>query len=272
MHPLNHLTDEPNTRSSIAKVLDLMKEGRDWNNLPGFLEGLRTAKRKVRTWQVKKMVRRANVAGRQGTVMECLRRVEGTGVGLWELSVAREVMWGAVLRAGQAEWSKEGVEQALKFAEGVAELMEDPRHTLENAKGAGYADPRYMPEVVGVSVQLRAARAVLFGEGKDEGGRVKKGVEQLMACWGNKEMGFKEGGWNEANYQLMMWAPVWHGMKMAQKVLGKDSEIGLFLGTKVKRELEPLLRKARDVLVKKTPQDCGRRGLKMYDELSKVSF
>ncbi|KAL9098261.1 MAG: hypothetical protein Q9163_006050, partial [Psora crenata] len=54
LHPLDHQRDEPNTRSSFAKATALMAELTDWRNFPPFLEGLKTARRRVKGWQFEK--------------------------------------------------------------------------------------------------------------------------------------------------------------------------------------------------------------------------
>ncbi|KAL2050863.1 hypothetical protein ABVK25_008924 [Lepraria finkii] len=204
LHPLDHKKDEPPTRPSIAKVVDLMTETGDWKNLPGFLEGLKTARRRVKGFQYEKMVRRANDCGRMGVVVDCLRRVEGTGMGLWDVRVARWVMWGAMAKAMQADWREEGVEKGAKFAEGIWELCCDPRH---GGTRGGLEDPKKRPEVVGVLVQMHAAKAHLFGGGKDEGGAVEKWVRVLLKVWGNTEMEVAEGDWYDANDKTLIWAP-----------------------------------------------------------------
>ncbi|KAL2040530.1 hypothetical protein N7G274_006509 [Stereocaulon virgatum] len=266
--PLNHITDEPATRASIAKVVKLMTETGDWKNLPGFLEGLKTARRVVHGDQFEKMIRRASDCGRIGVVVDCLRRVERTGMGLWDVRVAREVMWGVLGKCVQSEWSEEGVESGRKLAEVVWELCFDPKHV---PKMVGLEDPKKRPEIAGVLVQMYAAKAVMFEGSKDEGGAVEKWVQLMLRVWGNTKVGVKERDWNDANYQLTMWAPVWHGILMAQKLLGAQSPLGQELGAKL-QELESVIQQARLVLSEHPHQDGNiRRGLKVYNQLSQVS-
>ncbi len=271
MHPLNHLRDEPPTRQSFAKLLGLLKEGKDWQNLPGFLEGLKTAKRKLTSGQLEKMVRKANLIGRQGVILECLRRVEGTGVGLWDVKVVREVMLGAMMKAHEGNWEKGDVEQAIKLARAVWDLTEDSKHAVK-ARDVGPENvPRTRPDIVGVMVQLEAAKAILSGEGKDEGGKVEGAVEMLLGCWADTEIGSGGMKWFDANHKLTIWAPVWHGTKLARKVLGEESKYGKTLEEIIKR-LEPVLEEARDIVVRAPQPKRLRRGVKMYEELSSVSL
>lgn len=248
-----------------------MKDGKDWQNLPKFLEGLQTAKRQLHVWQIEKMVRRANIAGRQGAVLECLRR-PGTGVRLTDVRVVREVMWGAVMKAQEGNWEKEAVEQAAKLARAVWDLLEDPNHVVR-ARDVGPENvARARPEIVGVVVQLEAAKALLVGEGKDEGGKVETLIEMLLWCWANADLASGEMKWFDADHKVMMWAPLWHGMKMARRVLGEDSKYGKSLGEKIDQDLVPALKEAGDIVARAPPQDRLRRGVKMYEELSSVSL
>lgn len=249
-----------------------MKDAKDWQNLPGFLEGLKTAKRQLHVWQIEKMIRRANIAGRQGVVLECLRRAEGTRVRLRDVQVVREVMWGAVMRAQQGNWEKEPVEQALKLARAAWDLMEDPRHVMKARAVGPEHVARTRPEVVGVMVQLEAAKALLVAEGKDEGERVESMVERLLGCCVNADLASGEMGRFDAHNKLMMWAPVWHGMMMARKVLGEDSNYGKLLGEKIDQDLGPALKEAIDSVARAPQKEGLRRGVKMYEELSSVAL
>jgi hypothetical protein len=168
----------------------------------------------------------------------------------------------------QSGWSEKGVESGRKLAEVVWELCYDPKHV---AKMVGLEDPKKRPEIAGVLVQMYAAKAVMFGGSKDEGGAVEKWVQLMLRGWGNTEVGISERDWNDANCQLTMWAPVWHGMLMAQKVLGAQSALRQELDARLK-ELESVIQQARLVLSEHPRQDGDvRRGLKLYNQLSQVS-
>lgn len=91
--------------------------------------------------------------------MQCMKQVERTGLSLWDAGAAREMMFAAVRRANEAKWTKNGVTGALKFAEAVWLLMQDPRHALPN-KRTGLVDPMSRPEIVGILLQLHSAHAL----------------------------------------------------------------------------------------------------------------
>ena len=269
LQPLNHLRDEPPTRQSFAKILALMQEGRDWQNLPGFLEGLKTAKRKLHPWQIEKMVRRANLAGRQGVVLECLRRVEGTGVGLWDPEVVSEIMRGAVMKALQGSWSPEAVEKANKFARDVWDLLHDPRHASQSRA------QRTRPEIIGILVQLEASYTLLSLPKADDTGKLQSAVELLLSNWDKKALILEDTAMTSptANQILMTWAPVWHGMTLARKALGESSKHGKLLEEKLTQDLQPMLERAGEVVTadEDLPQR-GRRGMRMWEDLKGIEI
>ncbi len=250
-----------------------MKEGRDWQNLPGFLEGLNSAKRKLHAWQIEKLVRRANMAGRQGVVFECLRRVESTGVGLWDLAVVREAMWGAVMKAQQGNWEKDAVEKAAKYARDLWDLMEDPRHVVKARDVSAENLPKARPEIVGVLLQLEAAKTLLSGKGATA--EVQNATQLLLSAWHNTPLNLSNNTatWFDSNAALLIWAPVWHGMTIARKVLGQESKYGKLLREKI-TEVEPALERAKEAVAGSgaMEKEGGRRGVRVWEELGKVSF
>lgn len=239
--------------------------------MAGFLEGLKVARRKLAGWQVEKMVRRANEGGKQGVVHDILRRVETTGLGLWDVKVCREVMRGAVLKGVQSQWSEEGVEKGLKYAENIWELMWDSRHVEQKKRVE--MDPRGRPEIVGVMVLMHAVKAVKLGGGKDEWGMAEKYAEVMLKKWENSRgiMEIDAQDWSDANYKLMVWAPIWHGMKMAQQIVGAGSPLGKRLGEKLRQDLEPLIQKSQAIVLAHEPEEGTRRGLKMYEDILQAS-
>lgn len=104
-------------------------------------------------------MRRACKQGKEGLIMQCMKQVERTGLSLWDAGAAREMMLASVRRANEAKWTKNGVAGALKFAESVWSLMQDPRHALPK-KRDGLVDPMSRPEIVGILLQLHSANAL----------------------------------------------------------------------------------------------------------------
>ncbi len=272
LHPLDRTTDEPPTRKSFHRILDLMRESGDWKNLPGFLEGLKSAKRTVDEAMFQKLVRKANEAGQMGIILDCVRRVEGSGLSLSNIGVAREVMLGATARAIQGEWSEEAVNKAVQYAENIWEEIWDMKHAK-----VGEGSPRTQPEIIGILIQMHAAKVVLFGAGEDGVAVVQKYVALMLKHWEHakfEETNVKgeDGKGHDANKILVLWSPVWHAIKMARKVMGEETPLAKILGRKLEEELEPLIQKSRLLLQEEAPYGPGpRRGLALFGELSNAT-
>lgn len=256
--------------------MDLCKEGRDWAQLVAFFEGLRDAGRRVKGKQVEMVVRRCCDAGRGGVVVEMLQRVERTGVRLGDLAVCREVMRGlGVERAVQGAFGEEAVGEAARWVEGAWVMLSEERHVDQGTRKV-HGDPKIVPDVVGIVLWARALRSMLLDGMKDEDGKVKRGAEMLLAVWQRFEPESDEvkDDWRRhQNNNLIMWTPVWHGMKMARKILGETTPLGRDLRTVMTRDLEPLLENASKVVSENSKENGGvrRRGLTVYNELSKIA-
>lgn len=264
LRPLDRTKDETNSRAALNKVLTLMTESGGWSNLSGFLEGLKTAGRRLELGLFEKLVRRAVASGKTGLILECLKRVEATGLGLWDLAVTREVMWGATALAIQGEWSKGAVVKGVRYAENVWDMMCDPEYGTVQGEY-----PRTRPEILGLLLQIHATRAVLFDEGRDEAGMVAKYARMMLRHWDQGHLEADLNDWVDANHTMVIWAPVSHGMKLASKVLGKQAALGRLLAQKAEQDLEPLLQKAQILMMEAMPEDGSRRrGLVVSQELS----
>lgn len=266
--PLSRPHDEPATKSGLSKLISLMKTQSDWRNLPGFLIGLKNAGRNLRPFQAERIARKACEAGRWRTLMECLERVRGTQLGLWEVGVAKEMLWTAMKKSQSGGWTKGAVEKALKKANTVWAMMQDPRHRFTKEKGT--IDPMRSIAVVGVMLQLHAAKVLRSRNKNDTDGKVQEFVDRLLAIWSEEDLHEANLEWNFANNKLLDLAPVWHGIKMAQQVLGQNHSRSEELANKLE-VIEKFLQKARDVVLAHQPEGQIRRGLKVYDELSMVS-
>ncbi|KAI9876560.1 MAG: hypothetical protein M1830_006211 [Pleopsidium flavum] len=266
LEPIDHIADVPNIRKELGHLLRVMKEPSDWDNLPAFLEGLFLAKRKLDGGLVDKMVRMASEMGRQGVVMECVRRAGTTGLVLNDAKHLRQVMWGARLRALQAGWSEEGMDKALLQAEQIMELLEDPKHSSK--LGVVGEHPRTLPEVNGVVLELAAVKAVKYANSKDEDRKVATyATTTLASIQTHGNFDFNSDDWHDANYKLQMWAPVLHGLRLAFGVLKENTTLAQDIRNTT-RELGEVVSQTRTIVLANTPQDGTRRGLKVYDDIA----
>ncbi|KAL8684704.1 MAG: hypothetical protein Q9218_008177, partial [Villophora microphyllina] len=144
---------------------------------------------------------------------------------------------------------EEGMREAERLVEGVWEMLSEERHVDTKTKRE-HGDPKMRVEIVGVVLWTRAIRRTLFSEMRDEDRKVKRGAEMLLAVWQKPEVETEEmkNEWWRQNGNLMTWTPVWHGMKMARKILGENTPLGRDLGNIITREVDPLLENARKVV------------------------
>lgn len=222
-------------------------------------------------------------------LLACVRQARHTGFTLTHVRVVRELVWGAHLRAVRSGWEAEETAKALGQAEAVMVGLEDPalvegegekkagkktkKVVVVNGEEEGGSEGR--PEILGVLLELAAAtRAkglVGEGEGKDEDGKVAFYATRLEAAW-KKAVFLKWGGddaqggnkkegkyWIVANYELMKWAPVWNGIKLALKVLPPGTNVANALKGRL-AHVRRYLDRARAVVEKGAVEAESRRG------------
>ena len=268
LKPLDRTKDEPNTRRSFLQVLKLMRETGDWRNLFGFLEGLRVAKRTIKGDQVARMMRWLLESGKHPEVLEILERVEENGISVWEPQVAREIMWGAWKKVSRLGWSKTAITNGTRYAEDVWNLMSGPKHSKNSIPDGLNTHPTWRPELLGVLLQLHAAKAVANEKDADARLQTEKYAGLLLTTWNGMELDVEESNWNDWNHKMCIWAPVWHGMKLARNVLGSECSAYDVLDAKEK-ELELLLQEGRSAVTQHMPEEGSRCGVVAFDEMRK---
>lgn len=273
IHPLNRMRDEPGTNSSLHRIFKLMRNAKNWQNLAPLLTGLRNSKRLIKSSLVEQVVRNACERENEGAILECLRQADKTGLKLRHPTVAEALMSRAVAMAVDGDWTGGAVHSALGLADSVWIMMQDPKHAE-----AGLPDPTHNPVIVGAMVQLHAAKAVMFHEQKDTEGKVVEYTQRLLALW-EKLIFPVDCDKFDADRNLLKWAPVWHGMKMARKVSEVTDEMKGKLGIRAK-EMESALEIARKTVASiprpgsvQNDEELNyvRRGVKLYEKLSSVS-
>jgi hypothetical protein len=259
--------DKPNKGKSLmtmVKLLESSSEAKDWNNLPPFLEGMVMAKEKLPEGWLQKVVRKANECGRSGVIIRCAEMVKKTGVTFSDPQVTEEMMVGCHIRAAQKNWTGDEAEKAMKQAEQVALMMEAKEHCGGRLK-EGQVDMRESTIVVGVLLELAAARALHMNGGKDVDGKVVRYAKNaLVVC---RQSSFQPGKDHiEAATGLERRLPLWNGLKMAQKVDGvQQSRLASDLREQAEK-LDGAINKAK-AQVEEQAKGKPRRCLNMYSEV-----
>lgn len=220
---IDRRTEIPNRKKAIRRALQLMEEsGRDrkvWSNLPSLLVGLTHIGVHVDDYLMGVMVRKATNAGRLDVIMQCLEQSRFTGMTLKREEVLRHVVWGIRIQAQRENWSEAAVRKGLAEARQLSLMLESEEH------GSGRAlvrdDPRQRPEIIGTFLELAAVNAYKYQDKKDNGGVVAAYVSRLISCIGDKAQpqSFAPPARGPV-YEMLDGVPIWHGLKLAQKILG----------------------------------------------------
>ncbi|KAK4542289.1 hypothetical protein LTR36_006942 [Oleoguttula mirabilis] len=221
---LDRRNDIPNRTTLFHRAIDLMAAGTDskaWSNLPSLLAGLKGAGAKVEEKMMGKVVRKAVGAGRIAIVVQCLQQGGHTGMTLQSEQILEHVIWGLHMTAQRdGEWSEEAVLKALKAANQLGLLLETEEHG-----GGRYLrehDPRRRAEVLGVFLELAAVHAYKFQGGKDVDGKVKIYAERLLGCIDGAAQPLSHAPVPTGpQYEMLHGIPIWHGLHLAEKILGK---------------------------------------------------
>lgn len=265
---IDRMKDQPGTVEILLKFISLMKDKKDWDNLPIFLEGLRIAGRNLKPQYWEKLVRKAGQAGQQHIILECARRASRTGFVLKDLNLVREVMWWIQHKTLSTGWTAQSTKRALSMAEQIADLLEEEKHC--GGSFLSGSDPRARPEVVGVLLQLVAAHAKL-SSGKDEDGKVEIYSRRLLGTLARKanlREALPEGKelWT-SNALLCNVTPIVYGMREAAEILGPASEVAKQL-----KEQEPALaaiaaRELEKIMAEEAEASSQRAGVWIYNLL-----
>lgn len=264
----------PKQRASLLEAMKLMKEKKDWDNLPNLLEGLSDAGLSIPLVSVM-VIAFASRAGRQDTIVECLRRVEDTKFALDNARIASRCMLAMQLKAVNSDWDSKETRKALAWAEQIAMMMEDPKHSRNVVLG-GPDDPRIQPQVLGALLQLAAVRALKFQDGKDDDGKVLQYAERLLSLpasfEGPKVPLLSEKGKTRRDTAkirstwLALHAPIWYGLTVARTILGASSPLSTKINATAKH-LQGLI----DTSVSKLTTEAPRsKSVELYQKLAKL--
>lgn len=170
-------------------------------------------------------------------ILECVKQAKRTGLTLDRPGKAILFFQAIRRKAQQSSFTGEPLAKALRQARQTALLLEEPQHTAPSIA----RDPKRLPEIIGVLLELSAARAVNEHGGKDEDGAVHGYAERTVGNWG---LGSYElpGEWRDILRKLYELIPVWHGLKLAKEVDTVKADTALLAAVESrKKELEELV-------------------------------
>lgn len=253
--------DHP-SNAEFRRVVSLMKSREDWLNIIPFLIGLQNAKRPLTIKNLDWLIRKAGLAGQQGVIIECVKQWRRTGVTLNNATVAKQLFLAIRQQAQQADFKGEEVQKALRQAQLAADLLNAPENTAADLT----KDPKRLPEVIAVLLELSAADALDANGGKDSEGKVRGYAESLLSTW---SLGVFEvpDTWTAANFKLLELVPVWHGINLALQV--EEIKADADLSNALKSRMNEIAEKIESSVDKVTKEsgNSERAGINLATEL-----
>ncbi len=263
LQPLN-IRERPDKKKSLQRLVVLLQEEKDWQNLPAFLEGMQLAGENLPDGYMPRFVRRANEQGRTGIIIRCAEMVKKTGVTLADPEVTTELMLGIHIRAAKAGFKGKDMDKATRQAQEVMLLLGKPEHCGGRVWRMGQKDMRMDLTVLGIMLELQAAQAdspstdIAFS-------RLDTTASQILALFPEEDLTVNEDP-SKTRIQLERLLPLWAGMKLAIK---KKRVQAPTLRTQISRNLDALTKfveRAREQ-ADAASQGRPRRCLHMYNDL-----
>ncbi|KAK4501636.1 hypothetical protein PRZ48_007445 [Zasmidium cellare] len=223
---IDRLRDILPRKQLVWRAINLIVEGEsgdDWQNLPKLLQGLHEGVKKAAApGQMEKIVRKALHNEKMGIIMQCLQQVEATGMTLKNEQVLKSMVCGLHDMAESSHWSESATGRALRDAKSIALMLESEAHGTGRKLASN--DPRTQPEVLGVFLELTAVYAYKFEDAKDTQGLVKAYTSRLLDNLKDRNPLPSEDQLLQKGkqYPLLFAISIWHGLSLAQKILGKD--------------------------------------------------
>jgi hypothetical protein len=267
---IDRTKDKPNSRKALFKILKLMQDKKDWDNLPLFLSGLSRAGIKRTNAQHFTIVKRAADAGRLDVVLECARRASETGFVLNDPSLVTKFVSKIQANAMDSNWDLKKTKKALSWIEMISVMLEEEKHGWSGS-AAKEGDPRVSPFLIGTLLELSAVRAARHLGGKDEDGNVARLAEILLNIPSDMKPVDKSQDnsvdVHEVNRWVLSAVPVAHGIVVARTVLDPSSEVAQKLGVK-ESQLRKLITQEREFILNNIPEKpFNATSLAMYDKL-----
>lgn len=268
----------------IKRILASTTDDDAWNNLIPFLEGMNTAKEPVRTRFLCQIARKAYEQGKYNIPQRCAELAKRTDFRLCYPGLANTIFLECHIRAAAAAFEGDELLAAAKQAEYIALILEREEHCGGRLKQYE-VDARKSLVVVGVLLELAAAKAVHRHGSKDVDGTVAGYVAKLLTLTNGYELKPRDLSNSEAQtlpgkelkkyslYRKGKWLattiPLWHGMKLASKVEGAlRPESTQELNERL-RSLEQNIRKA-ETECRESVQHQPKKALQMFDQVQSL--
>ncbi|GBF60964.1 hypothetical protein TMEN_3432 [Trichophyton mentagrophytes] len=225
-----HIADAP-SNSDVARVIRLLKTEEDWKSLIPFLSGLHSSKRDLTPHTTEMLIRRAGDLGMEAHVLQAVAQARRTGLLMRNADFTRTLLYSIRLKAEKAGFKGPDVHFALGQAKELVRLLNSPEHTHPVAE----KDPKRLPSVIGMLLELKAAYAMDAFKGRDEDQGVRSYANKLISTWPLEKFTVPSE-WPTANWRLRTYVPLWHGMDLALKVEEIKAQPDIRQGLEARRD------------------------------------
>jgi hypothetical protein len=176
--------------------------------------------------------------------------------------VLRNVIWGLHSQAQRHNWSASAVHKGLAEARQLALMLEAEEHGT--GKVLARDDPRQRPEIIGVFLELAAVNAYKHEGKTDKSGVLAAYTTRLLSCIGDKAQpkSFAPPKVGPV-YEMLHGVPIWHGLSLAQKVLGNQMPMAQ-QAAQVAADYEASLNNLAQAIEAQAPKD-GSYGAQALD-------
>ena len=177
------LGQRPVKRQTIVKIKEILASTEDdnaWNNLIPFLEGMKTAKEPIEIKHVGQITRKAYERGKYSIPVRCAELAKRTDFRLRYPGLASVIFTGCHNRAAAAGFEGDELLAAAKQAEYIALMLEREEHCGGSLKD-NQVDARKELRIVGVLLELAAAKAIHLHASTDLDGQVARYVAKSLA-------------------------------------------------------------------------------------------
>jgi hypothetical protein len=182
----------PNSKTSVATAIRLMKTKGDFTNLRPLLEGVcEQAGRAMPPGMFLSAIRKAVELDSFNTIMDCIKAPKKTHFRLNNHELIAGLLYHIQRPVIMSGWDEKEIERAAKRVQVILDLLEgDPEHQVKQYKAQErvilgfpfHRDPMFLA----ARLHMQSAFAVKYGEGKDTTGLVTEYARQLVVLWPEK--------------------------------------------------------------------------------------
>jgi len=226
----------PNVKKAVREAYKLMREKKDFDNLPSIFKGATKSKFPIDKDMKQSIVRAAVNHGQSDSILECIRQKVFTNEEYG--AITSRLIWELQSQALESDWEEHCTKKALLSAEKALLMLYEDYYRPEHSA----TDPRGRPEVIGQLLELAAVRASRHLGGKDVDGKVELYAKSLL---GTLENGI--GTYRRDDHFLKEYVPVVYGISVAETVLGSTSDVVVQLKQKTATIEKELHEKAAKV-------------------------